>query len=246
MPRFPRPVLREIDLLTSCEGPENGGDIHDRGRMVNLHRPGCHVVLPPNVVVGRRPETPPVRLRLLSARASVDADERNRQAVNSANDSPMAWTTGKARTWRQRRADAGDDCRVDRATKRGIGVRSLRAKAARAARDRHAERLYHCALFRDILWWFTPRGFDSSWRTPAVWSLAREIYQERAFERMTELAESLQAAGCTNPRILAHCRQASPHVRGCWLLDLILGMPPPPGAGPFSDRYSYFGNPRIL
>jgi hypothetical protein len=55
-----------------------------------------------------------------------------------------------------------------------------------------------------------------------VVELARTIYESRAFDRMPDLAEALERAGCTNADILAHCRQPGPHVRGCWVVDLIL------------------------
>ena len=37
------------------------------------------------------------------------------------------------------------------------------------------------------------------------------------------LADALQEAGCDNPDVLAHCRGPGPHVRGCWVVDLVLG-----------------------
>ena len=30
-------------------------------------------------------------------------------------------------------------------------------------------------------------------------------------------------AGCDNQDILDHCRSPGPHVRGCWVVDLVLG-----------------------
>ena len=33
----------------------------------------------------------------------------------------------------------------------------------------------------------------------------------------------LEDAGCTNQDILAHCRKPGEHVRGCWVVDLLLG-----------------------
>ncbi len=37
------------------------------------------------------------------------------------------------------------------------------------------------------------------------------------------LADALEEAGCTDAAILDHCRGPGPHVRGCWVVDLILG-----------------------
>ena len=45
----------------------------------------------------------------------------------------------------------------------------------------------------------------------------------RAFERLPILADALEEAGCDNAEMLGHCReQARVHVRGCWVLDLLL------------------------
>ena len=41
--------------------------------------------------------------------------------------------------------------------------------------------------------------------------------------RLPILADALEDAGCTDQAILDHCRGAGPHVRGCWVVDLILG-----------------------
>jgi hypothetical protein len=57
----------------------------------------------------------------------------------------------------------------------------------------------------------------------AIPKLAQPIYDERAFDRLPLLADALVAAGCTNEEILAHCRSGGEHVRGCWVVDLILG-----------------------
>jgi hypothetical protein len=40
---------------------------------------------------------------------------------------------------------------------------------------------------------------------------------------MPILADALEEAGCTDAAILGHCRGPGPHVRGCWVVDLLLG-----------------------
>ena len=45
----------------------------------------------------------------------------------------------------------------------------------------------------------------------------------RDFSAMPILADALQDAGCDNADILDHCRGPGPHVRGCWVVDLVLG-----------------------
>jgi hypothetical protein len=61
------------------------------------------------------------------------------------------------------------------------------------------------------------------WNDGTVEKLARGIYEERAFDRMPILADALADAGCTDESILAHCRASSPHIRGCWVIDRLLG-----------------------
>jgi hypothetical protein len=83
-----------------------------------------------------------------------------------------------------------------------------------------------CHAIRDIFGNpFQPLALDPSWVTPAVAGLARAVYDGRAFHRMPELADALESSGCTDMQILAHCRGQGPHVRGCWLVDLLLGKP---------------------
>ena len=64
---------------------------------------------------------------------------------------------------------------------------------------------------------------DPRWLTSTVVSSAQAIYDERAFDRLPILANALEELGCTNDQILDHCRGPGPHVRGCWLVDLVLG-----------------------
>jgi hypothetical protein len=68
-----------------------------------------------------------------------------------------------------------------------------------------------------------PPEFDPTWLSSDVVALARGIYDERAFDRMPILADALQDAGYDNTDILTHCRGPGPHVRGCWVVDLVLG-----------------------
>jgi hypothetical protein len=105
------------------------------------------------------------------------------------------------------------------------------------------ERAAQAALLRDIFGNpFSPIPFDPGWRTKEVVALARKLYAARDYDEMPELADALQDAGCENEPILNHCRYSSLraaesddspgtghgtrlalHVRGCWVLDLVLG-----------------------
>jgi hypothetical protein len=69
---------------------------------------------------------------------------------------------------------------------------------------------------------YRPISFAPHWLTENVIGLARTIYDERCFDRMPILADALMDAGCFDDGILNHCRGKGPHVRGCWVVDLIL------------------------
>jgi hypothetical protein len=80
-------------------------------------------------------------------------------------------------------------------------------------------------LARDILGplAFRPLVPDPNWLTSTVAALAHQMYDSRDFSAMPILADALQDAGCDHPDILGHCRGPGPHVRGCWVVDLLLG-----------------------
>jgi hypothetical protein len=40
---------------------------------------------------------------------------------------------------------------------------------------------------------------------------------------MPILADALEDSGCNNREIIQHCRGDGPHVKGCWVVELILG-----------------------
>ena len=69
---------------------------------------------------------------------------------------------------------------------------------------------------------FRPTQLAASWVTADVALIAQAIYNKRSFEWLPVLAELLEKAGCENADALAHCRRAGPHVRGCWVVDLLL------------------------
>jgi Imm-5 like putative immunity protein len=79
-------------------------------------------------------------------------------------------------------------------------------------------------LLRDIFGNpFRPVAFDPAWRTPTAVALAQRMYDERDFAALPVLADALQDAGCEHPDVLEHCRGGGEHVRGCWVVDLVLG-----------------------
>jgi hypothetical protein len=91
---------------------------------------------------------------------------------------------------------------------------------ARITEMRAIADIYRCVMgnpFRSI-------PFSHEWRTDTALTLARTMYEARDFGAMPILADAIQDAGCDQPAILDHCRDANQvHVRGCWVVDLVLG-----------------------
>jgi hypothetical protein len=98
---------------------------------------------------------------------------------------------------------------------------------ATTQRESQIDRSVCADYFRDLVYnpFHEPPSIDDSWlyaHHSAVYLLAQDIYYGYRFDRLCELADALEHAGCTNPMILDHCRSTGPHLRGCWVLDLLL------------------------
>jgi hypothetical protein len=75
-------------------------------------------------------------------------------------------------------------------------------------------------------WWVEPLFLDGGWFRwggGVVVALARGIYEEGRWGELPVLADALEEAGCTEADLLDHCRSGGPHVRGCWVVDALLG-----------------------
>ena len=99
-----------------------------------------------------------------------------------------------------------------------------RFRLERKQSSEYSERTIQTTRLRDIFGNpFRPTTFDPSWRTLSVVRLAQTIYDERTFDKMSELGDALERAGCRDEAILNHCRMPGEHVRGCCVVDLVLG-----------------------
>jgi hypothetical protein len=122
-------------------------------------------------------------------------------------------------------------CRPTSQTPRGLPEEERRARWREVVR---AEAQEQARLFRDIVG--NPFHYDPvplerdllldpallAWQGGRLEQLAEEIYRARHFERLPELAALLEAAGCSDAELVRHCRQPAGHVRGCWVVDLLL------------------------
>ncbi len=83
---------------------------------------------------------------------------------------------------------------------------------------------YHSVeLLRDV---FAPPSlrryrFPPGWLTATVHHLALQAYHSGEPILFFVLADALEDAGCFHPQILNHLRGNHPHVRGCWVVEMI-------------------------
>jgi hypothetical protein len=68
------------------------------------------------------------------------------------------------------------------------------------------------------------------WHGGTVPKLAQTIYEDRDQRsghldagRLAVLADMLEEAGCCDAELLGHLRGPGPHVRGCFVVDAVLG-----------------------
>jgi hypothetical protein len=138
--------------------------------------------------------------------------QRQTLARNMARDAAVMVRNGANDRRAVLLAPAGEEVAVARATWQAAQVAYTKELQTQAA------------LLRDIVGSpFRCAGLGLNCRPPEVVYFARTIYDQRAFEWLPDLADSLEQAGCTDAEVLAHCRQPSEHVVGCWALDLVLG-----------------------
>jgi hypothetical protein len=175
----------------------------------------------------------------LNLRGAVEVTERYADGQVAIADMRVAWTAAK------RAADAlgeeGPAAEAAYAVEVGTDWSAywddLWKAAARAAEhagnaaartilpgfSRGDAQAYQIKVLRDIVGNpFQTPALDPAWKTPAVLALARSIYDSRDFGRMGDLADALEAAGCRQLDVQRHCRLVPIHVRGCWLVDLLL------------------------
>ncbi len=94
----------------------------------------------------------------------------------------------------------------------------------------HVEKGAQAGMVRDFFGNpFCPVSINRAWLNTTVLSLAQAAYEDRRLPagtldnaRLAILADALEDTGCDNAAILNHCRQPGVHVRGCWVVNLLL------------------------
>jgi hypothetical protein len=159
------------------------------------------------------------------SRHAVEASERFADGEIGADELQRHWAI-------VRRLVAGDEARTggwNRLTAAEMEARDATRSGAWSAPhgvvadSGHDERLAQSDLLRDIFHPFHPLAPQPAWLTEEVKLLTQEMYRDRLFNRMPKLADALASAGCQDADVLDHCRGSGPHVRGCWVIDLLMG-----------------------
>jgi hypothetical protein len=108
---------------------------------------------------------------------------------------------------------------------------TMGAAAESRMRREAAECRAQTPILRDIFGNpFRPVAASPAWQTPQVVALAQAAYDQRLLPaghldpaRLSVLADALEEAGCANADLLGHLRGPGSHVRGCHVIDLVLG-----------------------
>jgi hypothetical protein len=163
------------------------------------------------------------------------SDERHRRVIEVVERFADEEATNEEleSAWTACRDTPGEAHRAARAAAwaatRTSGVRSV-ARAVAWANGEDAQATadsVQCNLLHDIFGNpFRPLILNPawlSWHSGLLVSMARQMYDSRDFTDMPVLADALEEAGCQDQDILNHCRARGEHVRGCWVLDLLLG-----------------------
>ena len=159
--------------------------------------------------------------RFADGECDTAALQRAQRAANAVcnsyryRDGDVAWSQAPA---------ASSVALVDARTAAVRSSSEIRGPAGKGSRGQ-------VRLLRDIFGNpFRPAVVEPPWRTPTVLALAQAAYDDRLLpagtfdlDRLAVLSDALEDAGCDSADILSHLRGPGPHVRGCWVVDLLLG-----------------------
>jgi hypothetical protein len=178
------------------------------------------------------------------SRQAVEIAERyadglaTRKELTDAHDD--AWRAWKSLA-RSDNSGIGGHAAIFEAGRAAIESAARAATVARHVRDGDfwqgwaAEQAEQCKLLRDILGNpFRPITLDPAiltWNNRLVIRLGQAAYDHRELPsgtldntRLAVLADALEETGCTDAESLGHLQEPGPHVRGCWVVDLCLGI----------------------
>lgn len=165
-------------------------------------------------------------VEMLELYADGLADEEDVHATSRAADEVQRRMKHLAKSNAARAASSLRMMVTMRETSFAAGVVANLARTARQPdieREGHVQKLLLRCIIGSPFLTASTEGTWISWNDGTIPKIAQAIYLERCFGDMPILADALEDAGCTDATILDHLRGPGPHVRGCWVLDLILG-----------------------
>jgi hypothetical protein len=156
--------------------------------------------------------------------ATLDVAERYAEGRATGAELAAAWSRDDAQEATYYRHVTADLVDRERALLRAVvAPRAELAAGVAGVLGGMAQPAAAVRLIRELFGPCPSNAFSPEWRTDTAVTLARQIDDSRDFSAMPILADALQDADCANEDILNHCRGSGPHVRGCWVVDLVLG-----------------------
>jgi hypothetical protein len=171
------------------------------------------------------------RQAVITAEAFADGQTTVERLAAARSAAQSAKDDVKTSNWAIRDAAnaAWVSCRVEAEVTAWAAAWNARSSTARGAEQTVMDSVMkgHCDLFREVFGNpYRSVAVDHTWLTwgeGRVLQAAQALYDDRAFDRLPLLADALEDAGCDDAAILCHCRSGGEHVRGCWVVDLLLG-----------------------
>jgi hypothetical protein len=168
----------------------------------------------------------PYPLTDLRSRKAIETGERYAEGLVNEEERQAAWEAAQRVV-----ENAVAEQQFEQAAGAADARRCVETTKYRIVRVENPESVWQpeqCNILRELL---GPLPFRAilfnpdwlAWQSGVVLKLAQAIYDERAFDRLPILGDALEESGCTDADILNHCRRPGEHVRGCWVVDLILG-----------------------
>jgi hypothetical protein len=226
------------DMLRFVER-HRGRGMQEKQRKQRLFSVACCRLIWPSIVSDRSRGCVEVAERFADGRATGNDLQRAESEASAvwqtdAADDPLfacllvcrpsdegLWvcTTTIGAVSKQRRTEASNPFDILGGRKRG----------ACPSEEREQSRFVRC-IFGNPFRHFAVEPAWLAWRDGAVGKMAHAAYDDRLLPsghldpaRLAVLADALEEAGCSDAEVLGHLRGPGPHVRGCWVIDLLLG-----------------------
>jgi hypothetical protein len=150
---------------------------------------------------------------------------------DTGEKSPQGWAAAAAFLAASTRYVSGETRKLvpagEAAVLAALNASSFALRAAETQNEEgHQATLIRCVFGNP----FRAVSLEPGWGTPTILALAQAAYEKRNLPtgtmdptRLAALADALEETGCNHFAVLGHLRDPGPHVRGCWVVDALLG-----------------------